>query len=63
MKVILGLEAVGIIGGSGVHVVKDPSSLMVRYVFLVPNNGVVPAAATVAPAMASVYSSLRAGAL
>jgi len=49
--------------GNGVHVVSNPSTLMVRYVFLIPKNGIIPPAANVAPAMLSVYNSLRSGAL
>ena len=62
-RVLLGLEAAGLAVGSGVQVVKDPSTLIVRYVFLVPTAAAIPAATIVAPAMQSVYNSLRAGAL
>jgi len=63
VRVLLGLEAAGPAVGKGVHVVRDASTLMVRYVFLVPINGTIPAAATVAPAMLSAYNSLRTGIL
>lgn len=63
VRVLLGLEATGPAVGSGVHVVTNASSLMVRYVFLVPNNATIPAATILAPPMLSVYNSLRAGAL
>jgi hypothetical protein len=62
-RVLLGLEAAGPAVGTGIHVVKDPSTLMVRYVFLVPTGATIPAATIVAPAMQSVYNSLRAGAV
>jgi len=63
LRVLLGLEAAGPPVGTGIQLVKDPSTLMVRYVFLVPTNAVIPAAANVAPAMLSAYKSLRAGVL
>ena len=63
VRVLLGLEAAGPVVGSGIHVVKDASTLIVRYVFLIPTSAVIPAAANVAPAMLSVYKSLRAGVL
>ncbi|KAH8589647.1 hypothetical protein B0O99DRAFT_636601 [Bisporella sp. PMI_857] len=66
VRVLLGLEAAGGASASTastVHVVTDVQSLMVRYVFLVPSTAVIPAAANVAPAMLSAYSSLRSGVL
>lgn len=62
-RVLLGLEAAGPAVGTGIHVVTNPSTLMVRYVFLVPTGATIPAATIVAPAMQSVYNSLRAGAV
>ena len=51
-------------GYGGIHVVSNAATLMVRYVFLIPSSvTTVPVAANVAPAMLSVYNSLRAGAL
>jgi len=63
VRVLLGLEAAGPAVGTGIQLVKDPSTLIVRYVFLIPSNAAMPAAANVAPAMLSAYKSLRAGIL
>jgi hypothetical protein len=63
--VLLGLENAGhSVGGSGVHVVTDATTLAVRYLFMIPvSNAAVPMAAHITPAMSSVYASLRSGAL
>jgi hypothetical protein len=63
VRVLLGLEGAGNFSGNGVYVVQNPSQLMVRYIFLVPNGASIPVAANVAPAMLSVYNSLRQGVL
>lgn len=63
VRVLLGLEAAGPAVGSGIHVVTNVSSLIVRYVFLVPSSATIPAPTIVGPPMLSVYNSLRAGAL
>jgi hypothetical protein len=62
---LLGLEVAGpLVGYGGIHVVSNASTLMVRYIFLIPSSvTTVPVAANVAPAMLSVYKSLQAGAL
>jgi hypothetical protein len=62
---LLGLEVAGPpIGYGGIHVVPNAATLMVRYIFLIPSTvTTVPVAANIAPAMLSVYNSLRAGAL
>ncbi|QDS76788.1 hypothetical protein FKW77_002231 [Venturia effusa] len=44
-------------------VVTEPSCLMVRYLFLLPNQADVPIAAHVVPALSSVFAGLRSGAL
>jgi Poly(ADP-ribose) polymerase catalytic domain len=64
-RVLLGLENVGpSVGSGGVHVVRDATTLAVRYLFMIPANSVtVPLAAHITPAMSSVYASLRSGAL
>lgn len=64
-RVLLGVENAGpSVGNGGMHVVTDPTSLCVRYVFLVPDGtATVPIAAHVVPAMGSVFASLRSGAL
>ena len=65
MRVLLGCELAGTSSPAttGIHVIKDPSRLMVRYVFLMPQNSVMPVARHITPAMTSVFSSLRSGAL
>jgi len=64
-RVLLGLENAGPgVGGGGVHVVRDATTLAVRYLFMMPASiGAVPVAAHITPAMSSVYASLRSGAL
>lgn len=62
-RVLLGLEAAGPAAATGIHIVTDPRTLVVRYIFLVPSTATIPAATIVAPAMQSVYNSLRAGAI
>ena len=65
VQVVLGCELAGIStpARTGIHVIKDPSTLMVRYVFLVPPTAAAPLAAHIVPAMQSVFASLRSGAL
>ncbi|KAE9363423.1 hypothetical protein N431DRAFT_450196 [Stipitochalara longipes BDJ] len=64
-RMLLGVENVGpITDGRGVYIVKDASTLCVRYMFMIPaNSASVPIAAHITPAMASVYASLKSGAL
>jgi len=64
-RVLLGVETAGPSVGNGrMHVVRDPTTLCVRYVFLIPAGvATVPVAAHITPAMLSVFSSLRSGAL
>lgn len=64
MRVLLGCEVAG--GGarptnSGVYVVNDEESVMVRYLFLLPRSTVAPVANHVMPAMRSGLSALRNG--
>lgn len=63
-RVVLGCELAGWKPGTnGIHVITDPTRLMVRYVFLIdPNATSVPQAKDVTPAMQSVFASLRSGA-
>lgn len=62
-RVLLACEASGIVPGGGFHVVTDPSALILRYIFLIPPSMRAPLAAHIVPAMASVFASLRSGAL
>lgn len=59
--VMLGCEFVGASQppSSGIHVITDPSRLMLRYIFLMPPGSHAPLAAHVVPAMLSAFSSLR----
>jgi len=61
--VLLACEASGITQGHDVHVVKDPSSLILRYIFLTPPGMRVPRTSHIVPPIASVCNSLRSGAL
>ncbi|KAF1926835.1 uncharacterized protein M421DRAFT_422441 [Didymella exigua CBS 183.55] len=66
MRMVLGCEVVGtasrILGN--IHVVADPASVMVRYVFLFANGNVrVPIRGHVQPAMASAMKAVRSGAV
>jgi len=66
-RVMLGCEYVGtsspVSGFSGVHVIKDPAALMVRYIFIMPASACMPVARHLVPAMESVFANLRAGTL
>jgi hypothetical protein len=63
MRLLLGCEVVG--SGhkvaKGIHLVTDPASVMVRYLFLFPNWVKPPAAKEISRDMAGVMSSLRTG--
>ena len=63
-RVLLGCEFAGKKPGkNGIHVITDPTRLMLRYVFMLdPDTTSVPKAKDVAPAMQSVFASLRSGA-
>ena len=50
-------------GKDGIHVITDPTRLMVRYVFLLEPDASMPRAKDVRPAMKSVFASLRSGAV
>ncbi|KAF1833902.1 hypothetical protein BDW02DRAFT_598630 [Decorospora gaudefroyi] len=68
MRIVLGCELVGggkkAVGGlPGVHLVADPASVMVRYVFLVRREGGTMVRGHVGTAMGSVMGSLRGGVL
>jgi hypothetical protein len=60
-KVVLGCELFGTNApiAQGIHLASDPSTIMVRYVFLFPYGVSAPLARHVEPAMASVFASLR----
>ena len=63
-KIVLGVE---LAGGKppitpGIHVATDPSTVVVRYVFMFTRGAVAPIARHVAPAMQSAFASLRSGA-
>ena len=63
-RVLLGCELAGEKPGEGdIHVITDPTRLMVRYVFLLEPNASMPRAKDVRPAMQSVFASLRLGAV
>ena len=64
-RVLLGCEFAGQKPGTaGIHVITDPTRLMVRYVFMLdPNTTIVPQAKDVTPAMQSVFASLRSAAV
>ena len=64
-RVMLGCEFAGQKPGiDGIHVITDPTRLVVRYVFMLdPNTTIVPQAKDVTPAMQSVFASLRSGAV
>ena len=62
-RVLLGCELAGEKPGKGgIHVITDPTRLMVRYVFLPEPKASMPRAKDVRPAMQSVFASLRSGA-
>jgi hypothetical protein len=64
-KVILACELTGTWApaSGNIHVITDPTCLMVRYVFMMPTNASIPASQHVVPALTSVFASLRSGAL
>lgn len=63
MRLLLGCEVVG--NGrsvsSGIHVLTDEKSVMVRYIFLLTNYATSPVPNHIIPAMASGMSALRRG--
>jgi hypothetical protein len=64
-RVMLGCEYVGAstsVSGN-IYVIKEPAALMLRYIFVMPANTQIPVARHVVPAMESVFTNLRAGAL
>ena len=62
MQVMLGCELKGYTA-SGVHVIKDDTRLLVRYVFLLPPGYQTPVRAHVEPAMSVAFAKLRSGLL
>jgi hypothetical protein len=62
-KIVLGVE----LAGSkppikpGIHVATDPSTVVVRYVFMFTRSAVAPIARHIVPAMQSAFASLRSG--
>lgn len=65
LRVLLGCELSGATAPAvaGIHVITDPSRLMVRYLFLMAPTARMPIAGHVVPAMQSVFASLRSGAI
>lgn len=65
MRLLLGCEVVAGAGKltSGIHVVTDEISVLVRYVFLLVGGAHAPIAGHIVPAMASGMSALRTGAV
>ena len=65
-RLLLGCEHAGKytgLGGlTGVHVITDPSRVMVRYIFLVPPNAQMPRAQDISIPMLSAFNSLRSSA-
>ena len=61
MRVLLGCELRGSAQTpyTGIHVIAEPSTIMVRYIFLMPRNASAPLAAHIAPVMLSVFASLK----
>jgi hypothetical protein len=63
-KVLLGCELAGEKPSKdGIHVITDPTKIMLRYIFLMPPEAKMPQAKDVRPAMQSNFASLRSGAL
>jgi hypothetical protein len=64
-RVLLGCENAGLaVGGSRMHVIRDPSTVMVRYIFLIPaSTTTMPIRNHLDSAMLSVFRGLRSGAL
>jgi hypothetical protein len=62
-RVLLGCELAGNgnVVSPGIHVIKDPGTLMVRYVFLFNNTAQAPLTIHITPAMLSAFSALRKG--
>jgi hypothetical protein len=62
-KVVLGVELAGSKPplATGIHVATDPTTVVVRYVFMFTISAVAPIARHVEPAMRSAFASLRSG--
>jgi RNA polymerase-binding transcription factor DksA len=59
-SVILGLEHAGNHGGGGgVHVVTDPTRILLRYIFIIPPHTNAPRASDIVPAMLNAFQSLK----
>jgi len=65
VRVMLGCEASGNGVGysSDVHVIQDPSMLIVRYIFLMPPAATAPLSSHIVPRMASIFATLHSGKL
>jgi hypothetical protein len=61
-RILLGCELAGPTEKGSAIVVRNPAMLMVRYVFLIPENSIAPLAKYVVPTIALTCNSLRAGA-
>ena len=60
-SVLLGLEHAGNdTSGTSIHVIKDTTRILVRYIFLLPPGTNVPRAQDIVPAMLRVFGTLRA---
>lgn len=64
-RVMLGCEYVGTSPSvsRNIYVIKEPAALMLRYIFILPANAQMPVARHLVPAMESVFTNLRAGAI
>ena len=64
-RFLLGVEHAGpsVAKYTGIHVIPDPTMLVIRYIFLLPLTTNAPIANHVVPAMSSVFASLRTKAL
>ena len=65
-RVVLGCEHAGPAVGNDkkMHIVQNESTVMVRYIFVIPTTVTkLPISGHVAPAILSVFNSLRSGAL
>lgn len=64
-RVLLACELTGnwTAASGNIFVISDPGCLMVRYVFMMPNQASIPVSQHVVPALSSVFANLRRGAL
>ena len=63
-RVLLGCELAGEEPSKdGIHVITDPSKIMLRYIYIMPPKAKMPQTKDIRPAMQSNFASLRSGAL